>query len=172
MVLPLVTHHSAARTRRWHVLPAVGAATSVVVLYVWDDALLAAPVVAVTGLAGPWMAFGIFSILYSIGSYVLAMLAVRAYERRAAGGSSRLSEWLTHQGQRRRASWARGLLESGKVLGFVVSSFLLGGIITTWLIRYSGREEGIERIAAMSCLVFGVTFTAMYTGIAQAVFSL
>ena len=172
MPLLLVTDHPAGRAGRGLTLPGLAAVVSVVILYIWDDALLAAPVVAVTGLAGPLVALGIFTIVYSIGSYVLAVLAVRAYDRRATGRPSRLADWLTQQGEKPRTAWARRLLGSGKVIGFVVSSFALGGIITTWLIRYGGRREGIERIAAMSSLVFGVTFTAMYTGLAQALFSI
>lgn len=172
MALLLVTDHPAGRTRRWLTLPALAAAVSVVVLYVWDDALFAAPVIAVTGLAGPLTAFGIFAVLYSVGSYILAVLAVRAYDRRAAGRSSRLADWLAGHGQGRRTAWGRRLLDSGKVVGFIASSFALGGIITTWLIRYGGRREGIERIAAMSSLIFGITFTAMYTGVAQALFAI
>jgi hypothetical protein len=172
VALLLVTDHPAGGARRGFTLPGVAAVVSVVILYIWDDALLAAPVIAVTGLAGPLVAFGIFTILYSVGSYILAVLAVRAYDRRAVGGSSRLADWLAREGRKPRTAWARRLLDSGKVLGFIASSFALGGIITTWLIRYGGRREGIERIAAMSCLVFGVTFTAMYTGIAQAAFSI
>jgi hypothetical protein len=172
MALVLVTDHPAGRTRQWQTLPGLAAVASVVVLYIWDDALLAAPVVAVTGLASPLAAFGIFTILYSVGSYILAMLAVRAYDRRTVGESSRLADWLARQERRPRTAWARRLLDSGKVVGFIASSFALGGIVTTWLIRYGGRREGIDRIAAMSCLVFGITFTAMYTGIAQAAFSI
>jgi hypothetical protein len=171
-LLLVVTDHSTGRARRWLTLPGLAAVVSVVILYIWDDALLAAPVVAVTGLAGPWTAFGIFTIFYSVGSYILAILAVRAYDHRAAGQSSRLADWLAGHGQGRRTAWGRRLLDSGKVVGFIGSSFALGAIITTWLIRYGGRREGIERIAAMSSLIFGVTFTGMYTGIAQALFSI
>jgi hypothetical protein len=172
MALLLVTDHPAGRAGRRVTLPGLAAMVSVVILYIWDDVLLATPVVAATGLAGPLAAFGIFTILYSIGSYVLAVLAVRAYDRRAIGRSSRLADWLTQQGEKPRTAWARRLLDSGKVVGFIASSFALGGIITTWLIRYGGRREGIERIAALSSLVFGITFTAMYTGIAHALLSI
>jgi len=157
--------------RRWPGLAVVAATVSFVVLYLWDDVLLAAPVVALTKLAGPWVAFGVFSIVYALGSFVLALLAVRAYERRSAGQPSRFAGWLTRQTERSRKTWARRVLASGKAIGFVVSSFALGGILTTWLIRYGGRRRGIERVAALSSLIFGATFAAMYTGIAQAVFS-
>lgn len=160
------------RRSRWLVGPAIVAAVSVVILYIWDDALLAAPIIAVTGVAGPWVAFATFSVVYGLASYGLALLAVRAYDRRAAGRPSRLADWLNRQGDKRRTVLAKRFLDSGKVVGFVISSFALGGIITTWLIRYSGRREGIERIAALSCAIFGVTFVGMYAGLAQVVFSI
>lgn len=160
------------RSSRWLSGPAIVAVVSVVILYIWDDALLAAPIIAVTGLAGPWVAFGTFSLVYGLASFGLALLAVRAYDRRAAGRPSRLADWLNSQGDKRRTVWAKRFLDSGKVVGFVISSFALGGIVTTWLIRYGGRREGIERIAALSCAIFGITFTGMYTGLGQAVFSI
>jgi len=160
------------RRSQWVAGSAIAAALAVVVLYIWDDALLAAPIIAVTGLTGPWVALATFSVLYGVASYGLALLAVRAYDRRAEGRPSGLADWLARQGEKRRTAWASRFLESGKVIGFVVSSFALGGIVTTWLIRYSGRRDGIERIAAVSCAIFGITFTAMYTGLAHAIFSI
>jgi hypothetical protein len=165
---PLVEGHRS----RWLAGSAIVTVVSVVILYIWDDALLAAPIIAVTGLAGPWVAFVTFSLVYGLVSYALALLAVRAYDRRASGRPSRLAAWLNTQGDKRRTAWAKRFLDSGKVAGFVISSFALGGIVTTWLIRYGGRRDGIERIAALSCAIFGVTFTGMYTGLAQAVFSI
>jgi len=145
---------------------------AVVALYLWDDALLAAPVIAMTGLAGAGAAIAVLGPLYALGSFGLAMLAVRAYNRQAAGHPSRLAARLSAHHVTRRSGLARRLLDSGRVLGFVAASFLLGAILTTWLVRYAGRREGIERVALLSSLVFGLGFTAFYTGIAEAVFSL
>lgn len=157
-------------TRRWAPVAAIVTVLSVVVLYVWDDFLFAGPIVAVTAIAGPWIAFVLFSVLYSAGSFVLAILGIRAYDRWSRGEPSRLAEWLAKQRERRRARWTHQLLESSRLLGFVLASFVLGGVLTTFFIRYSGRTDGIERIAALSCVIFGITFTAVYTGAASAIF--
>jgi hypothetical protein len=154
------------------VFSGIAAGVSVAVLYIWDDVLLAGPIVAVTGLAGPITAFALFASVYALASFVLAMAGVRAYERWTRGAPSRFARWLTRQREARRATWARRLLDSGKVAGFVASSFLLGGIMTTFLIRYGGRRDGIERIALLSSVIFGVTFTAAYAGLGQAFFAI
>lgn len=171
--LASVTVRSEGSGRRWLTLPGLAAAAaSVVVFYVWDDVLLASPVIAVTGILGPWVTFAVFSTLYSIGSFALALAGVRAYERWNQGAPSRFAEWLTRQSDRRRAGWGRRVLDSSKILGFVGASFALGGVVTTFFVRYGGRRDGIERIAALSSLIFGITFTALYTGVASAIFAI
>lgn len=147
-------------------LPALAGALAVAALYVWDDVLFAAPVVAVTATVGPWVAMAVFSVVYGLGSFVLALLAVRAYERWSGGEPSRLASWLESRTRGRRSRLAHRLVDSGKVLGFVASSFLLGGIVTTWLIRYSGRSRGIVAVAAASSAVFAVSFTGWYVAVA------
>jgi hypothetical protein len=64
------------------------------------------------------------------------------------------------------ASWLAGpLAQGGRVIGFVLGSVLVGGVLMTWFLRYSGRREGLVGLAAMSSTIFGVTFTATYAGI-------
>jgi hypothetical protein len=154
------------------VASAVAAGAVVVALYIWDDALLAGPVVAATGFLGPAAAFLIFATLYTLVSFALALLGVRAYDRWTSGRPSRLAQWLDRQRGERRAGWAQRLLTSSRVFGFIVSSFVLGGIVTTFLVRYGGRRSHLERVAFLSSLVFGITFVGAYTGIAHAVFSI
>ena len=115
-------------------------------------------------------AFLILSVLYSAVSLVLALLAVRVYERRTGNGPSRFARWLEHQGESQRSGWVRKLLLSGKVVGFVLSSFLIGGIVTTFLIRYSGRTDRITSLAILSSVLFGVTFVGFYSGIGRIAF--
>lgn len=160
-----------ARARRGPLALAAGA-VAVVAVYLWDDLIFAAPVVATAGWIGPAAAFAVFAPLYALGSWVLAMVAVRSYERSAGDRPNRLASWLEAQRERQRGTWARRLLDSGKLVGFVISSFLIGGILTTWILRYSGRREGIARLAAWSSAIFGVTFVGLYSGVAAAAFAL
>jgi len=161
-----------ARVRTRAALPALAGVLATVALYVWDDLLFAAPIVAVSAAAGPWTAFAIFSVVYALGSFVLALLAVRAYEHLSGGEPSRLAAWLQQRAGGRRSRFARRLLATGKLAGFVVCSFVLGGILTTWLIRYSGRTRGLVAVAAWSSAIFGVTFTALYVGLGAALGSI
>ena len=144
-------------------LAGVGAC-GVVVLYVWDDLLWAAPIGALVHLVGAFVAFAIFAALYGAGSYVIAMWGVRAYERRAQE-PSRLAGWVARAGEARRGRWGERLLRAGGKVGFLVSSFALGGVLTTWLLRYAGVDRGIARVAALSSLVFALTFVGFYAGL-------
>lgn len=167
--LPEPTKRPARRGVRGR-LAVVAGVLGVVALYVWDDLLLAAPVVAVAGWLGPWASFVIFTAVYGAGSFVLAMIAVRSYERYSSGEPSALARFIEAQTTGRRGRIARRLVEGGKVVGFVVSSIVLGGIATTWLIRYAGRTDRIAAIGAASCAVFGVGFAGTYAGVAALVF--
>jgi hypothetical protein len=137
----------------------------VVVLWLSSDVVLAAPIAAVTKVAGSWFAFLLFATTYSIVSFVLALLALRAYERYSRGEPSRFAAWLDRQASSPRARWARPLAQGGRVIGFVVGSIVVGGVLMTWFLRYSGRRQGLVGAAALSSTIFGVTFTATYAGI-------
>lgn len=143
----------------------IGAGLGVAALYVWDDLIFAVPIAAVTGVLGAWAAFAIFVPIFFVGSTVLALLAVRLYERSSHGEPSRLERWLEAQAASRRGRFAERVLRTSGAAGFVLASFVLGGVVTTWLIRYAGRRQGIERVAVASSLIFAVGFVAMYTGI-------
>lgn len=160
---------SAAGGRRGGALRAaaglVGGVFVFVAVYLWDDLLLAAPILWMSQVLGEWTAFVFFSVLYGLASYVLAMLAVRAYDRATEGRPSRLARWVEKQSQSKRGAIGARLLATGRAIAFVASSFLIGGLLTTWFIRYSGKREGIERVGALSCAIFGVTFTGFYSGI-------
>jgi hypothetical protein len=133
-------------------------------LYLWDDILWAAPIAAAEHLVGASATFALFTLAYGLGSYAVAMLGVRAYDRRATR-PSRLAVALARSGEARQARFGHRLLRAGGAAGFVLSSFALGGILTTWFIRYSGVREGIGRMAALSSAIFAVTFVGFYTGL-------
>jgi hypothetical protein len=149
---------------------AVGAVLSVILLYAWDDALFAAPIVAGTRWLGAWTAFIVFSVIYGVVSFTLAILAVRAYDRRSGGRENRLARWVERQSHSQRAGWIGGLLTSGKVVGFFLSSFLIGGIVTTFIIRLSGRRDHLTGLAAASSAIFSLTFVGLYTGVGRVIF--
>jgi hypothetical protein len=147
------------------VLAGVAGVGVVLALWLSSDLLLAAPIGAVTKVAGSWFAFVLFSVVYSIASFALALLALRAYERYSRGEPSRLASWVDGQARSPRARWARPLAQGGRVIGFVVGSVMVGGVLMTWFLRYSGRRQGLVGAAALSSTIFGVTFTATYAGI-------
>lgn len=150
-------------------LAVVASAAVAAALYVWDDLLLAAPIVALASFWGPLATWILFATLYAVASFVLALWAVRAYDSLTDGEPSRLARWLATQSEGRRGHWGRRLVNGGQAIGFVVASFLLGGIVTTWLTRVVRPDRPVLPTAAASCAIFGVTFAGQYAGIAALV---
>ena len=145
------------------------AAAGVAALYVWDDLIFAAPVVAAASVWGPLRAWLVFAVLYAVLSFPLAIAAARMHDRATGGEAGRFARWLESQGAGRRGSWGRALINGGQALGFVLASFLLGGILTTWLTRVVRPDQPTLPVAAASCTIFGITFVAQYAGIAALV---
>lgn len=147
-------------------LARVGGAAIVAALYVWDDLLLAAPIVAVASLWGPFQAWLLFAALYAGASFVLSMWMMSIMARSGAASRGRFARWLHNQTDGRRGRWGRALINGGQIIGFVAASFLLGAIVTTWLTRVARPDQPALPVAASSAAIFGVTFAAQYAGIA------
>jgi hypothetical protein len=142
-----------------------------VALYLWDDLILAAPIVAANRAWGTWPTLVFFTLAYGFGSFVIAMLVVRISDRHEHQHAEpgRVTRWLQKESTRRRGVWGQRLVATGSIVAFVISSVVVGGILTTWLVWLAGRREHIARTAALSSLLFGLMFTATYTGLVELV---
>ncbi len=140
---------------------------AIIGLYIWDDALFAAPVIGAVALWGPLMGWLVCSVVYSAGSLAVSLLLVRPRERPRQGRSQTITRWVTGTTDRRSAAWMRGALASGAVLGFIASSVLLGGIATTWLTHRLVPDRPVTSTAVAACSIFGFTFCALYSGVAS-----
>lgn len=161
---------SSTPQRRSSAVPAALAGIAVAALYIWDDILLAVPIAATSRWIGPGAAFLVLTPVFFAGSTFLAIAAVRAHDRASEGRASRLEAYLTRQTEHRRGRLARRLMRITGLVGFVLSSTLLGGMVTTWLMRYGGRREGITMVAVASSAVNAVTFVGLYSGLSSLVF--
>lgn len=141
-----------------------------VLIYIWDDAIFAAPILASVKVMGALPTFLVFSIGLGLVNFVGGLLAVRAYDHMQSGQPSRLERWLNRQTASTRGQRAQQLLNGGKLLGFVASSFLLGGVVTTWIVRYSGRRERIHVVAFASATIFAISFVGVYSGVGRLIF--
>jgi hypothetical protein len=141
----------------------------VVALYLWDDLILAAPVIAANRTWGTWPTMVVFTVLYTAGSFAIAMLVVRISDRHEQEHAEpgRVTRWLQRESTRRRGVWGQRLVATGSAVAFVVSSVVVGGILTTWLIWLAGRRAHLVRTAALSSFLFGLMFTATYTGLVE-----
>jgi hypothetical protein len=140
-----------------------------VAIVISDEALTAAPVVAVTKWTSPWIAFGSMVVPYSAIGFLLSMAVDRAYTRFSTGRPTRFETWINRQISTRRGALGRRIFGTGRIIGFVGSSVLLGGPLTILLARLAGRRQRIRPLALVSSLIFAIGFVALYTGIAVVV---
>jgi hypothetical protein len=158
---------------RWSILGIFGAAAIVAgkLLLVWlSDVVFAPPIIGLALWLGFWKAFVISAAVYAAGSYVLALLAVRAVDRVLKGEPSRLARFLSKERQSFRGRQAEKLLVPGGIAGITIASVLVGGVVTSGLCYYGGARSRINAIAAYSSVVFAVTFAAFYAGNTAALF--
>jgi hypothetical protein len=71
----------------------------------------------------------------------------------------------------KRGAVGRKAFGTGQAVGFLGSSILLGGPLTTWLARIVGTKGNIKVLALSSSFIFAIVFVALYTGIAVAIFA-
>ncbi len=137
-----------------------------VALYLWDDALLAAPIVASAHAWGPLQAFLVATPVYFAGSTAITLVLLRALGR-PRSPSTRVTEWVERQAERPGRRWVGRVAVGGGVLGFVLSSFVLGGIVTTLLVRHAGVRVRIETVAVVASAFFAISFVGVYSGVSR-----
>lgn len=148
----------------------VGALGSVAI-YVWDDLLFAAPVVGFAAAKGSWLAFAVFVPLYIAWSLPVSLLGVKAYNMYSEGKPpSKLALWLENEAEGGKHKFTRKLLSAGSKIGFVFSCFAIGAVVTTFFIRYSGKKEGMPRVAILASITFSVTYVGFYAGLFKVIF--
>lgn len=138
-----------------------------IVATIFDEAIFSTPIVATTAAIGAVPAALGFFVLYGVGGAVVSVVVARRYDRRLDGGPGRLERWLTLPDDDRRVRWVGRLLDRGSALAFVVSSVLLGPIVTTLLVRSMRRDQALRTLASTSSIVWAAGFVATYAGIAQ-----
>lgn len=129
----------------------------------------AAPVVATTAWRGGGLAFGLFVPLYFALGYGAALVVIRR-ARTSTTSVGWLERWLSEGSERRYLQRVRRLVQAGTFVGFVLSSMLFGGIVTTWLLLQLGRRRHIRRDAMASSLIFSIWLVGFYAGIASLIF--
>lgn len=148
-----------------------GAGVGAVVLYLWDDVIFAAPIIAAARAAGTLPAFVMCGVVYFAVSTAVALLAVRAYDK-AGPGQGRLTRWAARQLDAPGRSWAARLSRTGSWFGFAVASVVLGGIVTTLLVRHMGVRARLGTTAMASSALFAIGFVGMYSGLSRVLFGI
>jgi hypothetical protein len=141
------------------------AVAALVVAYVWDDVLLGAPVAAASKWTNAWLAWLTFAALYSLGSWWLANRYLIGRTRSETRFAILVRGWIDRLQQSSHGLLGGRLVRAGGVAGFALSSWLAGGLVTSYLLVKSGYRGDAFRAAGVSCWIFGALFAAQYAGI-------
>lgn len=144
-------------------------AVAFLVTYLWES-IWAIPIFAFTAFTGPILATLVLVPLYAEVEFWLSMKYVKIHQQRFAKkeheSPSRLGTWLEKKAESldetRLGKWVRRLLKSGKATGFVLASFLAGGLPVTVFLYHKGERQNLRSIARLSCWIFGATFVPIY----------
>ena len=129
-----------------------------------EELLLAPPIVAATAIIGPFLAFIVFALLYGAIHLAASGLVIRGI-RNPTG--SRFEHWVERTA--REGGRGKVLLASGKLTGFAVAAFVLGGFLTTYIalrLRLFPNTKPL-RVAVAASAIFSVSFAAIYTGLGE-----
>lgn len=156
-----------ASPRQW--AAAIAGLAGITVAAIWDEVFFAAPAVALTARIGGIAAFLFLLPLYvAFGTGVSLLLVGR--KQREHRVQSRLEIFIDSMAKKTENSRIRRKLVAGTAMGFFLSSWLLGGILTSWLLRVVGLKNNVPAWAIASNIIWAITFLAQYTGIAALIF--
>ena len=144
------------------------AAATAVLLFLFAETIFGGPIVALSYAIGSFRAFVVAALIYGGVSYWGAVKAVSVYDKYKHGQPSHFANWLESQkdaqlkdGKKSR-TWH--MAEAGGWLGFAVACFLLGAIVTVFLVNYSGRVENVKKLSAIASVIFAVSYAGVYSG--------
>ncbi len=134
---------------------------------VWDEVFFAAPVVFSTARLGPWPTLSLVAPAYWVIGTGVSMLVVRS---RSDNEPSRVMHMVQTMEARTRESRLRRQLVAGSVVGFVLSSWILGGILTSYILAVTGLRIDMTRWLVAANVIWAITFVGQYAGIASLIF--
>lgn len=129
---------------------------------IWDEVLFAAPVLFATAKFGPWLTLAVVVPAYWVIGSGLSLLVVAPAARGQPGWLARVVQTLT---ERTESSRFRRHLLTGSVLGFFLASWILGGILTSYILAITGLRLQLRRWVIAANAIWAVTFTAQYAGV-------
>ena len=137
---------------------------------IWDEVVFATPAVALTAKFGGWVTFASLVPIYIvIGSLIsVSIIGFKQYKYAKRG---RVAMFVSSMADRTEKSRLRKQLIAGSLVGFFLASWLLGGIITAWLLRQLGLRRNVVSWAVTANVIWAVMFLAQYCGLAALIFS-
>ncbi len=134
---------------------------------VWDEVFFAAPVVFSTARMGPWLTLSIVTPVFWVIGTGISLLVVRSRSDREP---SRLVHMVQTMEERTRTSKLRRQLVAGSVIGFVLCSWILGGILTSYILAVTALRIDMTRWIIVANVIWAITFVGQYAGIASFIF--
>ncbi len=134
---------------------------------VWDELFFAAPVVFASSRLGPWSALALMSPTYWVIGTVVSLLVVRSRSDREP---SRVVHMVQTMEERTRTSRLRRQLVAGSLIGFFLCSWILGGILTSYILALTALRIDVTRWVVAANVIWALTFVAQYAGVGAIIF--
>lgn len=138
---------------------------------IWDEIVFAAAPIYLTTRWGGLPAFLVLAPAYAIfGTAVSIALFGRVRGRyvRPTRAQAFVSRWAATTEDSR----IRRRLVAGGFVGFVLASWLLGGILTAFILHNLGLRRNRAILFATANAIWAVTFVGQYTGLTAVVLAL
>lgn len=143
----------------------------VVVAAIWDEVVFAAAPIYFTTRIGGIAAFFVLTPTYAIfGTAVAVALFGRVRGRHVR--STRAQAFVARWAATTEDSRIRNRLVAGGVVGFFLASWLLGGILTCFILHSLGLRRRRAALFAAANTIWAVTFVGQYTGLTAIVLAL
>lgn len=142
-----------------------------VALFIFDELLFGAPVLAVTKWIGAWPAFLALVPIYFAFDFMLGTLTLEGVKRwQASGRQNKWSKKFSETRDTNVGKFSYWLVVSGGTVGFIVCSFLGTALLTMPIIYLLGRRQNLRVLTALSAAIYALTFVGQYAGIGALLF--
>ncbi len=143
----------------------------VVAAGLWDEVVFAAAPVYLTTRWGGVAAFLVLTPAYAIfGTMVALVLFGRRRGRYAS--DTRAQAFVARWASSTEDSRIRKRLVAGGAIGFFLASWILGGILTCFILHSLGVRRSRSALFAMANVIWAITFVGQYTGLTAIVLAI
>ncbi len=157
------------RSRAHQAGTTVASAIGLAIAGFWDEVFFAAPAVYLTAKIGAWSTLAILIPIYIVVGSGISVFIIGTKQRKYAK-AGRVERMVNSMAEKTQNSRIRRQLVAGSLVGFFLAAWLLGGILTSWILRLVGIRQHVLRWALAANTIWAVMFVGQYSGIAALIF--